>query len=53
MQAPEALAMTKAAPKKLDLQQIFTWLLADGVVAKEDVKKFYTQAQVIHRKSVV
>ena len=43
--------MTKAAPKSLDLQQIFTWLLADGIVTKEDVKKLYTQAQVIHKNA--
>ena len=50
-QAFQAPAMTKAAPKSLDLQQIFTWLLADGIVTKEDVKKLYTQAQVIHKNA--
>jgi general secretion pathway protein E len=38
-------------PKKLDLQQIFTWLLADGIVDKDKVKSCYTQAQVILKNS--
>ena len=37
----------KVIPKTLDMQQIFTWLLADGVVTKPDVKKQYAQAQAI------
>ncbi|QGZ39358.1 general secretion pathway protein E [Pseudoduganella flava] len=37
--------------KTLDLQQIFTWLLADGMVAKPDVKRLYTQAQGILRNT--
>ncbi|MGO4378360.1 GspE/PulE family protein [Pseudoduganella sp. RAF53_2] len=39
--------MTKA----LDLQQIFTWLLADGMVEKAEVKAHYTQAQGILRNT--
>jgi general secretion pathway protein E len=39
--------MTKA----LDLQQIFTWLLADGIVEKAEVKAHYTQAQGILRNT--
>ena len=39
--------MTKA----LDLQQIFTWLLADGVVEKAEVKAHYAQAQGILRNT--
>lgn len=35
------------APKALDMHQIFTWLLADGVVAKAELKKQYTHAQSI------
>jgi general secretion pathway protein E len=31
----------------LDLQQIFTWLLADGIVEKSSVKAHYAQAQGI------
>ncbi|HWT71677.1 MAG TPA: GspE/PulE family protein [Oxalicibacterium sp.] len=42
---------SKSAPQRLDLQLIFSWLLADGVVAKDDVKKLYTQAQVIHKNA--
>ncbi|UGQ45318.1 GspE/PulE family protein [Massilia endophytica] len=37
--------------KALDLQQIFTWLLADGMVAKADVKAHYNQAQGILRNA--
>ncbi|MCS0658245.1 GspE/PulE family protein [Massilia terrae] len=33
--------------KKLDLQAIFSWLLADGIVTKEHVKANYAQAQGI------
>ncbi len=39
--------MNKAAPKVLDLQQIFTWLLADGLLEKAEVKAQFTQAQGI------
>ena len=45
--------MTKAASKNLDLQQIFTWLLADGVVEKAEVKKHFTQAQGIFRNATI
>ncbi len=45
--------MTKAAPKNLDLQQIFTWLLADGVVEKANVKKQFAQAQGIFRNATI
>src|SRR5690606_25471395 len=41
----------KSVAKKLDLQQIFSWLLADGILAKNDVKGFYTQAQVIYKNA--
>ncbi|MFC7298891.1 GspE/PulE family protein [Herminiimonas aquatilis] len=46
-------AMNKSAAKKLDLQQIFTWLLADGIVAKDDVKTFYNQAQAIFKNAPI
>ncbi|MES2117473.1 MAG: type II/IV secretion system protein, partial [Pseudomonadota bacterium] len=44
-----AISATSAAPaaRTLDLQQIYTWLLADGMVAKADVKANYAQAQGI------
>jgi general secretion pathway protein E len=45
--------MNKAAKKKLDLQQIFTWLLADGVVDKAEVKKHYTHAQAILKNATI
>ncbi|MQQ99730.1 GspE/PulE family protein [Glaciimonas soli] len=45
--------MNKAPPKILDLQQIFTWMLADGMVDKESVKTFYTQAMGILRNAPI
>ena len=41
-----------SAPKALDLQQIFTWLLADGLVEKANVKANYAQAQGILKNTV-
>jgi general secretion pathway protein E len=40
---------TSAAPKAapLDLQQIYTWLLADGMIRKAEVKDLYAQSQAI------
>jgi general secretion pathway protein E len=46
-------AATPASPRKLDLQQIFTWLLADGIVTKEGVKVFYNQAQGIFKNASI
>ncbi|MFC5473980.1 GspE/PulE family protein [Paraherbaspirillum soli] len=45
--------MSKAPPKVLDLQQIFTWLLTDGTVDKAEVKAFYTQALGIFRNASI
>ncbi|MDQ9169880.1 GspE/PulE family protein [Oxalobacteraceae bacterium R-40] len=45
--------MHKPAAKTLDLQQIFTWLLADGVIEKAEAKAHYNQAQGILRSSPV
>lgn len=45
--------MNKSAAKQLDLQQIFTWLLADGIVAKDDVKTSYNQAQAIFKNAPI
>ncbi len=45
--------MNNAPPKLLDLQQIFTWMLADGMVDKESVKTFYTQAMGILRNAPI
>ena len=44
--------MKNSSPKALDLQQIFTWLLADGLVAKDSVKAHYAQAQGILKSTV-
>ena len=38
---------TRTMPKTLDLQAIFSWLLADGIVEKSTVKPHYAQAQGI------
>ena len=48
----------KAAPggqrphRSLDLQTIFSWLLADGIVEKANVKASFTQAQGILKNAV-
>ena len=47
------IVTNKTASQKLDLQQIFTWLLADGVVAKDDVKIFYNQSQAIFKNASI
>ncbi|WP_317205126.1 GspE/PulE family protein [Janthinobacterium sp.] len=44
--------MKNASPHTLDLQLVFTWLLADGMVAKADVKANYAQAQGILKNIV-
>ncbi|WP_293779510.1 GspE/PulE family protein [uncultured Oxalicibacterium sp.] len=49
---PNAKSAT-ASSKRLDLQTLFSWLLADGVVAKDDVKKLYTQAQGIFKNASI
>jgi general secretion pathway protein E len=45
--------MNKAASKHLDLQQIFSWLLADGVIGKADVKTAYNHAQAIFKNATI
>ncbi len=45
------ITANKPVSKKLDLQQIFSWLLADGIVAKDDVKSLYNQAQAIYKNA--
>ena len=42
---------TKPATKFVDLQQVFTWLLADGMVLKSEVKARFTAAQGIMRNA--
>jgi general secretion pathway protein E len=41
-----------ARPKSLDLQTIFSWLLADGIVEKSTVKPHFAQAQGILKNAV-
>ncbi|TFW09428.1 type II/IV secretion system protein, partial [Oxalobacteraceae bacterium OM1] len=43
--------MNKVVSKPLDVQQIFTWLLADGVLRKEEAKPAYNQAQALLKNS--
>jgi general secretion pathway protein E len=40
-------ALLKSKPKTLDLQTLFSWLLADGIVEKSTVKPHFAQAQGI------
>ena len=49
--APKTGASGSGA-KKLDLQTIFSWLLADGIVEKAKVKAQFTDAQVILKNAV-
>jgi len=42
-----AAAVSKPKPKTLDLQTLFSWLLADGIVEKSTVKPHFSQAQGI------
>ncbi|MFC5547832.1 GspE/PulE family protein [Massilia aerilata] len=51
MHAPAAAAKS-ARPKALDLQTIFSWLLADGIVEKSTVKPHFAQAQGILKNAV-
>ncbi|MBJ7311104.1 GspE/PulE family protein [Rugamonas sp. CCM 8940] len=41
-----------SAPKVLDLQLIFSWLLADGLVEKANVKANFAQAQGILKNTI-
>jgi len=45
--SPASASTTPSKPKALDLQTIFSWLLADGIVEKSTVKPHYAQAQGI------
>ena len=42
-----AIPQKPASLRKLDLQSIFSWLLADGIVTKDKVKADFAQAQAI------
>ncbi|MDF3036249.1 MAG: type secretion system protein [Paucimonas sp.] len=43
--------MTKSPRKDFDLHQIFTWLLADGLVERDSVKKHFNQAQALMKNA--
>jgi general secretion pathway protein E len=47
-----ATSTPKQKPKALDLQTIFSWLLADGIVEKSTVKPHFAQAQSILKNAV-
>jgi general secretion pathway protein E len=50
MSATSAQPTPKPAP--LDLHQIYTWLLADGMIRKAEVKELYAQSQGILKNTV-
>ena len=37
--------------KMLNLPQLFSWLMSDGILPQEDTKKLYNQAQYIYRNT--
>ena len=47
--APQTASLPRPSqrPRRLDLQAIFSWLLADGIVEKDKVKAHFAQAQGI------
>jgi general secretion pathway protein E len=49
---PASLPRNPARPRRLDLQTIFSWLLADGIVEKDKVKAHFAQAQGILKNAV-
>jgi len=48
---PAAAPQHKPVPKALDLHQIFSWMLADGLIDKADVKARYNEAQGLLRNA--
>ena len=53
MNAPAAATPARPkSPKSLDLQTLFSWLLADGIVEKSTVKPHFAQAQGILKNAV-
>jgi len=53
MNAPAAATPARPkSPKSLDLQTVFSWLLADGIVEKSTVKPHFAQAQGILKNAV-
>jgi general secretion pathway protein E len=49
---PAPLPRPAARARRLDLQTIFSWLLADGIVEKDKVKAQFAQAQGILKNAV-
>jgi general secretion pathway protein E len=47
---PSTQPASKPAP--LDLQQIYSWLLTDGMIRKTEVKELYAQSQAILKNTV-
>ena len=47
------IAMNKNPPKALNLQQIFGWLMADGIIDKADAKALYNQTQGILKSGAI
>jgi general secretion pathway protein E len=45
--------MNNPIARKIDVQQLCAWLLADGVIDKADIKKVYNQAQAILKNAAV
>jgi general secretion pathway protein E len=45
-------AISKPKPKTLDLQTLFSWMLADGIVEKSTVKPHFAEAQGILKGAV-
>ncbi len=37
--------------KQLDMQQLFSWLIADGIVKKDEAKAYFNYAQGIHKNA--
>ncbi|QOL51637.1 GspE/PulE family protein [Massilia litorea] len=52
--APQSASLPRspARPRRLDLQAIFSWLLADGIIEKDKVKAQFAQAQAILKNAV-
>jgi general secretion pathway protein E len=45
--------MSSQPPKPLDLHQIFTWLVADRIVAQADARTLYNQALGLQKSSAI
>jgi general secretion pathway protein E len=52
-QSTQPAPVPQVSGKLVDLKQVFTWLLADGMIAKADVKARFTAAQGILRNATL